>query len=465
MTERENREPGSDAWQFWRYGLQPADDATGQIKGYASATSVDHGGTITVHVSVNPPQPYTIDVYRLGWYGGKGGRLLASVGPLEGVRQPDCPLDAVTGLISCEWSPSHTLQVPLEWVSGIYLGLLRNQRGFASFTTFVVRDDARDADLLFQQSVTTYQAYNLYPDDGRTGKSLYPKSYGARTISGETRAVKVSFDRPYAEGSGAGQLLFWEIHLLRWLERSGYDVVYATDVDTHQRSERLRRVKGFLAVGHDEYWSREMRDAVEGARDAGTGLAFLGANTGYWQIRFEPSVRGETDRVMACYKDAAIDPVQGERTTVRWREPPVSRSEQRLIGLQYGEIIAGGITGEYAPYVVESHDHWAYADTGLADGDSIPGIVGYETDHEVDGFPLPDARPGSRAVLSHSSFENFAGKPAVAQSAIYQAPSGAWVFAAGTIGWSRGLDDFDGGHADARLQRVTANVLERMIRR
>ena len=46
-----------------------------------------------------------------------------------------------------------------------------------------MRDDSRIADLLYQQSVTTYQAYNNYPDDGATGKSLYDfNSYGANTI-------------------------------------------------------------------------------------------------------------------------------------------------------------------------------------------------------------------------------------------------------------------------------------------
>ena len=460
---RENQQPGSDAWQFWRQGLSIADDATGQIKGYASATSVAHGEALTLFVTVRPPQPYTIDLYRLGWYGGAGGRLVAAIGPLDGSPQAPCPVNAETGLIACDWSPSYELRVPDDWLSGVYIAVLRNEGRFASFVTFVVRDDTRAADLLFQQSVTTYQAYNLYPDDGKTGKSLYPKSYGAKTVSGETRAVAVSFDRPYA-GRGDGQLLFWEIHLLRWLERTGYDVIYATDVDTHERGERLRQVKAFLSVGHDEYWSREMRDAVEAARGAGTSLVFAGANEAYWQVRFAPSSHGARYRIMLCAKEATLDPGQGDRTTVRWRDPPVGRAEQALVGIQYGEIIAGGIGGVYAPYVVQNSGHWIYAGTGLADGDTIPGIVGYETDREHAEYPLPATREESRAILSRSPYVSFAGTPATGESAIYQAPSGAWVFAAGTIGWSLGLDDLgDQAHDDSRLQRITANVLDRMI--
>ena len=87
----------------------------------------------------------------------------------------------------------------------------------------------------------TYQAYNNYPNDRRTGKSLYPfNSFGALTVYGDPRAVKVSFDRPYAlysldtdNGHGSGQFLVWELRFVSWLERSGYNVAYSTDVDTH----------------------------------------------------------------------------------------------------------------------------------------------------------------------------------------------------------------------------------------
>ena len=458
----ENRKPGSDEWQFWLHGYLRADDATEQVKGYASATSVNHGDSITFFISVNPPQPYTIEIYRLGWYGGLGGSLATTIGPLDGIRQAECPIDARTGMIACDWLASHALAVPRSWVSGVYLAVVRNQQRFANFIVFVVRDDERPADILYQQSVTTYQAYNDYPSDGRRGKSLYGDSFGPPTIAGNSRAVQVSFDRPYAN-DGAGQFLEWEIHFVRWLERSGYDVGYATDIDTHLNGARLLASKAFLSVGHDEYWSQEMFDAIERARDAGVHLGFFGANAAYWQVRFESSIENGPARTMVCYKSADLDPVQGGTTTVKWRDPPVARPEQLLIGLQFGDIIAGGFQGAYAAYVVENTGHWVYAGSGLRDGDAIPGIVGYEADRYDQGAGLPMQRDTSWTRLSTSPYENLAG-PAHANSAVYQAPSGAWVFAAGSIGWSLGLDSFgDRAAPDERLQRVTRNLLDRFV--
>jgi len=461
---RENQKPGTDEWQFWRYGFTRADDTAEQVKGYASATSVDHGGAITFFISVDPPQPYTIDVYRVGWYGGLGGALAASVGPFDGVRQPECPLDAKTGLIACDWQQSYVLQVPASWTTGVYLAVVRNQQKFAGFIVFVVRDDERAPAIVYQQSVTTYQAYNSYPADGRRGKSLYGDSFGAPTIAGNTRAIEVSFDRPYA-GDGAGQFLAWEVDFVRWLERSGYDVGYTTDIDTHVNGAAMLGARAFLSVGHDEYWSREMVDAVEQARDHGVNLGFFGGNEVYWQIRFAPSASGVPNRIMVCYKDAALDPVQGATTTVRWGLPPAGRPPQPLVGLGFGDIIADGIHGSYADYVVQHADHWVYAGSSLHDGDAVRGIVGYEADFYDPPTPLPVQRDASWTLLSTSPYRDFAGQPSHANSAVYQAPSGAWVFAAGSIGWSLGLDDFsDRAVPDERLQRVTRNVLDRFVR-
>src|SRR5213594_3585720 len=215
----ENQQPGSTGW-LWSPG---GDDATGQIKGYASATSVNQNESITLYVTVNLAQTYTIDFFRMGWYGGLGGRLLFHVGPLDGVQQSACLPDPTTGLIACTWPPSYTLTIPSDWTSGIYFALLTNAVGYQNYVMFVVRD-GRPAPFLYQQSVMTDQAYNNYPDDGHTGKSLYTyNSYGANTVAGDPRAVKVSFDRPYST-HGAGIFPNWELQLVWWLERNGYDV-------------------------------------------------------------------------------------------------------------------------------------------------------------------------------------------------------------------------------------------------
>jgi muconolactone delta-isomerase len=243
----ENQQPGTSAWEL---GTE-APDSGGQIKGYASATSVNRGDSVDFFVSVNPAQTYTIDVYRMGYYQGLGGRLVQHIGPLNGIQQPTCPTDSTTGLIACNWSRSYTLQTQSTWTTGVYQAVLTNAAHYQNTIIFVVRDDGRVGQLLYQLPVNTYQAYNDYPNDGRTGKSLYTyNSYGARTVTGDARAAKVSFDRPY-DGPGNGQFLAWDVNLVRWLEKSGYDVSYTTDVDTHATGSRLLAYRGFLAAPHN----------------------------------------------------------------------------------------------------------------------------------------------------------------------------------------------------------------------
>ena len=158
----ENQQPGSGQWQIPNAsGTALADDTNNQIKGYASAASLNKGSSITFYVTVNPAQTFTMDIFRVGYYQGLGGRLMQHVNALQGVRQPACPIvDASTRLVVCSWSPSYTLTVPTTWTDGLYLVVLTNAKGYQNDIVLTVRDDARTAALLFQQSVNTYQAYN-----------------------------------------------------------------------------------------------------------------------------------------------------------------------------------------------------------------------------------------------------------------------------------------------------------------
>ena len=463
----ENQQAGTSQWQIG----SAATDAGGQIKGYASATSVNKGENITFYVSVNPAQTYTIDVYRMGWYQGLGGRLMQHIGPLSGVQQPTCPTDPSTGMIECQWAPAYTLATQTSWTSGIYLALLTNSHAFQNYIVFVVRDDSRVAALLYQQPVATYQAYNDYPFDNTTGKSLYSfNSYGATTVSGGPNAVKVSFDRPYlSDGTGIawGQSFFsWEYAFVRWMEKSGYDVTYTTDVDTHTNASMLLNYRGILSGGHDEYWSKPMYDAFIAARDAGVNLGFLGANAIYWQVRFEPSSSGVPNRVLVCYRNAALDPITDPTLkTVNWRDPQLNRPEQTLIGIQFtDQTLWSSQTNGYYPYVVTNSGNWVYAGTGIEDGDSVPHMVGYEDDRLFSEYPQANAVSGTYTLLSNSPFTATTNTTDHANSSVYQAPSGAWVFAAGTFAWSWALDNYNGNNiVDPRIQQTTANVLNRFV--
>jgi hypothetical protein len=274
-------------------------------------------------------------------------------------------------------------------------------------------------------------------------------------------------DRPTRDQYGADlhDNSAWEIYLVQWLEREEYDVSYGTNVDLHERGELLRRHKAVLSVGHDEYYTQKMFDNLEAARDRGINLGFLGANNIYWQGRFEPSSTGVPNRVFVVYKNQEIDPVADPRLkTIRWRD--TGRPEQTLIGIQYtGATSINPNSGEFSPFVAQNTDSWPYFKSNLKDGDEVRGIIGYEMDRlftENPDYPLPVST--SYTTLGRSVFEDAdeGGKDDYSEASIYRAPSGAWVFASGTMSWSWGL-----GHPDFRnagIQRVTRNILNRFTR-
>jgi len=464
----ENQNPGTNAWYIQG---NTGSDSVGQISGYMSATSVNKGQPITFYVSVNPSQTYTIDVYRLGWYQGLGGRLMQHIGPLNGTQQPTCPMDPTTGMIECQWAAGYTLTTQTTWTSGVYLAVLTNSQNYHHYTHFVVRDDSRVAALMYQLPDDTYQAYNDYPYDQKTGKSLYSfDSYGATTVGGTTAAVKVSFDRPYDYDGECGVwgycVLAGDAAFIHWLEKSGYDVTYSSDVDTHTNGAALLNYRGFISGVHNEYWSKAMYDNVTAARDGGVNLFFSSANAIYWQIRYESSSSGVPNRVIVCYRDATIDPTTDPTlTTVNWRDPPLNRPEQELIGIMYTDIVDQNAQGNYATYVVNNSSNWVYAGTGFKNGDTVAGVVGYEADRLFSNYTGPTYVPGTYTLLSDSPFKA-SGASDYANSSIYQAPSGAWVFASGTVQWANALDGFSPSGlsiVDSRLQQTTANVLNQFI--
>jgi hypothetical protein len=463
----ENGKPGTSTWRL----VSPARER--EIEGYASLTSVNKGGTIDLLVSTSDPA-YQIDVYRMGWYGGLGARQVK--GPIQqtGHLQPMPVADPATGLIDCHWRHPYTLTVAnaadaTDWPSGVYLAKLTASRSRKqSYILFVVRDDASRSDFLFQSSVTTMQAYNNWG-----GKSLYTFNSVDRL-----NATKVSFNRPYAanpwdvnaaQGVGAGEFLAnvqppdetpsagFEYNMVRFLEREGYDVTYATNLDTHRDGASLMSHKAFLSVGHDEYWSWSMRNHVEAARGRGVGLGFFSGNSCYWQVRFEASpATGAADRVMVCYKGTGdpyfADPATRHLTTDTWRSAAVNRSEDRLMGVMMSGDRAS------ADYVVKEAGHWAFAGTNLKNGDILARLAGYETDQI---FADGNSPPGTVNLAEARHPQG------IANMVTYPATGGGTVFSTGSIFWSWGLDEDYNVPAlrDSRLnpavQQIARNVLAR----
>lgn len=507
LIQRENRQPGTTAWQL----TNPSDNR--QIEGYASLTSVPNGGRISLFVNTNDAT-YSVTVYRMGWYGGKGGRKVLGPQVLPGVRQVTPAPDA-TGLLECHWTNPFVIQVPMSWLSGVYLAKLHgNDSGKESYITFAVRD-SRPAQIVFQQSVITYQAYNAWPGPNPFccgGDSLY------NSING-VQISQVSFDRPYGgtahqefdtpsmfysqtvsplHGIGAGDFLYMyaptamEFGMVRWLEHEGYDVTYITDVDTHEDINRLLRGKAFLSVGHDEYWTEQMKSNVVNARDQGVNLGFFGGNYMYWAVNLNPDSSGTPNRTIAL-----VDPAKSCTFAC------MGESEQAIVGgMWVGSVPTNG------DIVVTSDallNHWVLSNTGLKVGDVIPGLIGIEYNGTFPEFPIPnglqtilhtqeprfdwpsipaESNPGGFPLPADFNFDfdgwydSFVNAGRVLNTTtcdkspipprnttppsgwcsnpwpvfpseridwgmtIYQADSGAWVFNAGTNQWSWGLDDY-----------------------
>ena len=164
------------------------------------------------------------------------------------------------------------------------------------------------------------------------------------------------------------------------MEGSGYDVTYATDIDTHANNTMLLNYKGVLSMGHDEYWSKPMYDGFNAARDAGVNLAFFGADAVSWQIRMESSSTGVANRVEVCYRDVNLDPNPDlTLKTINWRDPNLNRPEQVLMGIQYNDNSSPPQNGQgfFPSCVVTNSADWVYAGTGITDGTALKGLVGY----------------------------------------------------------------------------------------
>ncbi|MFD0854979.1 N,N-dimethylformamidase beta subunit family domain-containing protein, partial [Actinomadura adrarensis] len=275
-----------------------------------------------------PATAYSIDIYRMGYYAGNGARKVARISPSAALpqQQDDCDTDDTTGLIDCgNWTESASWQVPADAVSGIYFAHLVRTDGEDddNHIVFVVRDEARHADMVFKTSDSTWQAYNKWG-----GNSLY----NGDSVVAPGRAVKVSYNRPFGTREdtpwGRDFVFANEYPMVRFLEANGYDVSYIGSIDADMRGQLIRNHKAFLSVGHDEYWSKNERANVEAARDAGVHLAFFSGNEVYWKTRWENGMgaSGEAGRTLVTYKEtranAKIDP--SPEWTGTWRDPRFS---------------------------------------------------------------------------------------------------------------------------------------------
>ncbi len=442
----ENAHTGTTDWQ-----IPSGNGATTEIQAYASATSVSPGQKLSFFVSTQQAStPYAISIYRIGWYNGLGGRLMTSAANQVGVAQGyfdsrsnrlvgclSCYVNTRTGLVEANWIPSYKLTVPSDWTTGIYLAKFTDANNKQTYVPFDVRGNPNSR-YVVATADTTNAAYNTWG-----GNSLYSSSGELYEAAG--KAVKVSFDRPYVQGFGSSFVLVFEGDAIRWFERQGYDLSYISSVDLQEQPTQLLQHRAYISLGHDEYWTKEMRDGVEYARDKGVGLAFLEADAAYWQMRFEPDSTGTPDRTIVCYKvqtsnhDLARDPIYGKdnsRVTTLWRDPVLNRPENALIGIMFSDFTH---QADFPWQMDRQAKSPLLGGTGLQYEQPYGcGLVGYEWDRVF----ANGATPSGLQVLGTSSTINETNKPDVSNTTYYIAPSGAMVFATGSIYWTAALDSY-----------------------
>jgi hypothetical protein len=469
LLATENAKEGAIDWQLTRVCLdEPKGFRTSLIEGYCSKQSVKAGETLEIFVSTKPSARFEIEIFRMGYYGGCGARLMTKLGPFEGKTQADPPI-AEKRLRECTWEASTSLTIPPDWVSGVYLGRLttvpdaEDKPYWQSYVIFIVKDD-RKADVLFQCSDNTWQAYNRWPDS----YSLYTDPRGAHA-----RDVAVSFDRPYGkyaqifenpQSVGSGEFLCFEFPLAYWLEEQGYDVTYCSNSDVLAASE-VMRCKAFLSVAHDEYWDLRQYDALKDGIAAGVSVLWLCGNAVFGVTPFTASSDGRPKRILTRVGHFAgmTDPeIEAERKVFTQDFKRVGPDESLIIGARSIVPFNGG-----GDWVCTQPHHWIYEGTGMKKGESIPGLVGWEH------HGAPAALPGLE-VLAEGTAWRGGVTPAHWTATIFPGPKRNFVFNAATIFWPQALGK-PPGHMlpwshwsrpqgpDERVQRITANLLKRAL--
>ncbi len=468
----ENRKPGSDDWQLTRVRVDAQGFRSTWIEGYCSKQSVKAGESLDILVSTDPARKFEIEIFRMGYYGGKGARLMTKLGPFDGKAQPT-PKPGIKNLHECRWEKTTSLTIPNDWLSGVYLGRMttlvdpEKEAYWQSYIVFVVTDD-RPAEVLFQTSDNTWQAYNRWPNN----YSVYTHPKG-----NEGPWADVSFDRPYGREAqytgvvndpltvGSGEFIPLEFPLAYWLEQHGYDVAYCTNSNMISPDRGLK-CKAWISVGHDEYWDIRQHDSVKALRDAGVSLLFLSGNTLCWVAPYRNSVDGRPNRIFFRGGPYGADNGYAKlRESKNGPFPERGPDEGLLMGARNIDPVNGG-----GDWVITKPEHWIFEGTGVKKGDKVPGLIGWE----YHGQPATEI-PGLEIVAGGTAWQSGVN-PQQWTATIYPGPKGNFVFNASTIFWAQGLSDppghtlpwshFSRPHGpDARVQKITENLLKKALKR
>ena len=496
------------------------------LQGFCDGFSVNKSDTASFKIAQSDGAGWTAQVYRLGWYNGDGARLYGTLTPSGGQlttsQSQPAPGDAdpVTTKLSADasnWSASLTWSPPAWAPSGIYILRLNRTGGGASHVTFVVRDDARAADLMFMPADSTWNAYNAWGGMGTdqyTGNSLY---YGTNVDQYNADCARfVSYDRPVVNrgAADAGRsygAVEWstfftsEYPMLRFVERNGIDTKYYSCLDasgdatgTHLKGGSGRAVvKAAIFVGHNEYWSDAMRAGWESARDAGVSVFSAAGNEVFWRTYGSgtPDAAGRP-RIYECYKSTIGARGSTGRTqwTGSWRDPDGAGKggnspENSFTGTIF--VVNGpNLKSLVVPFAGGYSAQPIWRDTSVAaltTGQSFTSpsqILGFEWDTYgpagTDGAgasfmasPHVRARFCSDVTYAVSgdllvdAGDVYGSGNATHRLVVYPGGAGAIVFGTGTVNWSLGCDSANTYQQGADntsnvIQQATLNMLTDM---
>ncbi|BCJ61292.1 N,N-dimethylformamidase beta subunit family domain-containing protein [Micromonospora endophytica] len=515
----ENALPGTDraTWDLPVGGL----GGVSTLQGFADGFSFNRDETVRFKIGQSDGVGWSAQVYRLGWYGGAGARRYATLTPSTAQQtasqtQPaagDCDPDTSLPSLDCgTWSTTLTWTPPAWAPSGIYLLRLDRTGGGASHVLFVLRDDARTAQLMVMPSDSTWVAYNAYGGLGANqyaGNSLY---YGTAINQYHADCARyVSYNRPMVNRGAAdpGRVygaVKWstfftgEYPMLRFLERNGVDAKYYACLDAagDPTGTRLGTVSAALAMGHNEYWSDAMRAGWEAARDAGTSLFFCAGNEVFWRaVGHAPDSAGRP-RTWECHKStiASRASVSRPQWTGTWRDPDGAGKggnapENTLTGTIF--VVNGP---DLRPLVVPRDG--GYSTTPLWRHTTVAALTAGQTwtsPTQILGFewdtygPAGTSSPGAAYLApphpdtvycSHVTYSIASGLlltgpgdeydsagTATHRLVVYPGGNGALVFGTGTINWSLGLDSANtyqvgGDNTSKEIRQATINILADM---
>jgi len=333
--------------------------------------------------------------------------------------------EAMTAPVRIDWrshryAPTRVRLVRAgDWPSGLYFLRLIASDGRIGYAPFIVRPrvlgaTARVAVVL---STNTWQAYNFRDADGDGwGDSWY---VSARIQSIDSTRPFLDFGVPFRFGD-------WDLTFIAWLAATAKRVEFLSDHDLERvqtGDDLARRYDLVVFPGHEEYTTAHAYDVVQHYRDAGGNLIFLSANNFFWEVRRAGSLLTKT---------------------ALWRD--LGRPEAALVGVQY----AGSNHGRgQKPYVIEGADAvpWAFEGIGVSNGSTFGGSYGIEIDARA------PASPPGLVVLAR--VPDVLGPERSGEMTYYETPSGARVFAAGTLNFAATLDRPD-------VSRLVDNVWHRL---